>query len=561
MSGSDCIEQLLHSLKEEYQRLFQLYIEINKKKMIELTSEELITHKNTHICHICKHKIESGKNEKNGKVRDHCHLTGQYRGPANNNCNINYWRRSFILPIVFHNLKGYDSHLIIQKLTNEFQKVTCIPNNTEKYISFSLDRLRFIDSFSFMSCSLEKLVESTPKDKFILMRKHFNDIEEDKLQLLLQKGIYPYDYMDSFERLDETEFPSYSDFYSQLAKQDISMNDYQHGVNVYKQFNYRTLKDYHDLYLTTDVLLLADVFEQFRNISMESYSIDPAHYVSLPSFSWDAMLLFTQVEIQIFNDQQKDMYNFVEKSIRGGISMICNRYSKANNPGVEGYDKTKDQTHVLYLDANNLYGWAMSQYLPISDYEWVDPSHHDKLLNTIQSISDESEKGYIFQVDLEYPKELHDSHNDYPLASEKMQVTDEMLSDYSRSLKAKLGGSSSEVEKLILNLNNKTKYTVHYRNLKLYLQLGLKVSKVYKILQFKQKAWLSPYIKENTDRRSKAKSDFEKDFYKLMNNAVYGKTMENVRNRIDFELVTCNKDTNDDELEHTITRHSRRPRN
>ena len=198
----------------------------------------------------------------------------------------------------------------------------------------------------------------------------------------------------------------------------------------------------------------------------------------------------------------------IEKGIRGGVSTITKRHAEANNPYMKTYDSNSPNKYISYLDANNLYGWAMSQPLPTHGFKWMS---EEELKNWRSHSS-------VLEVDLEYPKELHDLHNDYPLAPERL----------------KIGG----IEKLIPNLYDKKNYVVHHKTLKQYESLGLKITKIHRGIKFEESAWLKPYIDLNTELRTKAKNDFEKDFFKLMNNSVFGKTMENIRNRVDIRLVT-----------------------
>ena len=200
------------------------------------------------------------------------------------------------------------------------------------------------------------------------------------------------------------------------------------------------------------------------------------------------------------------------------------------------YDKNAPSKYLMYLDANNLYGWAMSQYLPTGGFRWMT----EKQINNIDlaKYHENSREGLILEVDLEYPQKLHDLHNDYPIGPEKIKVTDDMLSGYSKKIAQKYKISTGLVHKLIPTLNDKKKYVLHYRNLQLYTDLGLKVTKVHRVLKFNQSPWLKQYIDFNTEKRKNAKNSFEKDFFKLMNNSVFGKTMENIRKRIDVRLVT-----------------------
>ena len=197
------------------------------------------------------------------------------------------------------------------------------------------------------------------------------------------------------------------------------------------------------------------------------------------------------------------------------------------------------QSYLMYLDANNLYGWAMSQYLPTGGFRWMTEKQIDKL--DLTKYKEDSNRGLILEVDLEYPKELHNLHNDYPLGPEKVKVTEDMLSGYCKRIADKYNISTGLVHKLIPTLKNKEKYVLHYRNLQLYTDLGLKVVKVHRALKFNQSAWLKQYIDFNTQKRINAKNAFEKDFFKLMNNSVFGKTMENLRKRVDVRLVTDEK--------------------
>ena len=203
------------------------------------------------------------------------------------------------------------------------------------------------------------------------------------------------------------------------------------------------------------------------------------------------------------------------------------------------YDIEKLISFINYLDANNLYGLAMSMKLPIGKLKWI------KKILTEQMIMDwheNEDNAYILEVDLEYPKELHDEHSDYPLAPENMNVKEEYLSEHQKELhRHYYNGKEARDEKqpkLILNLDDKQNYVIHIKALQYYLKKGLKLKKVHKGVKFQQRAWLKPWIDFNTGKRKEAKSDFEKDMFKLMNNAVYGKTMENVRNHMDFELVS-----------------------
>ncbi|XP_068689838.1 uncharacterized protein [Montipora foliosa] len=381
-----------------------------------------------------------------------------------------------------------------------------------------------------MSSSLDKLVSNLPKEALIYPSQKFKG---DKLGLMSQKGVYPYDFMDSFDKFNE-KLPPKEEFYSILNDEHISDDQYKHAQNVWNTFNLKNMGEYHDLYLKSDILLLADVFENFRKTCLQYYKLDPCHYFTSPGLSWDAMLKMTDIKLELMTDI--DMFQFIEKGMRGGTSYIANRYGKANNRYMKTYDEKAPSKYIMYLDANNLYGWAMSQYLPTGGFKWLAKNQIDKI--DLAQYKENSKKGLILEVDLAYPKELHDLHNDYPLAPEKVKVTENMLSEYCKNIAKKYKISTGLVHKLIPTLSNKEKYVLHYRNLQLYTDLGLKITKIHRVLKFNQSPLLKEYIDFNTQKRTNAKNAFEKDFFKLMNNSVFGKTMENIRKRVDVRLVT-----------------------
>ncbi|XP_068738185.1 uncharacterized protein [Montipora capricornis] len=314
-----------------------------------------------------------------------------------------------------------------------------------------------------MSSSLDRLVSNLPKESLKYTSQIF---ENEKLDLMSRKGVYPYDFMDSFGKFNE-KLPPKEEFYSILNDEHISDDQYKHAQNVWNTFNLKNMGEYHDLYLKSDILLLADVFENFRKTCLQYYKLDPCHYFTSPGLSWDAMLKMTNIKLELMTDI--DMFQFIEKGMRGGTSYIDNRYGKANNRYMKTYDEKAPSKYIMYLDANNLYGWAMSQYLPTGGFRWLAKNQIDKI--DLAKYKEDSNKGSILEVDLEYPKELHDLHNDYPLAPEKVKVKKDMLSNYCQEIADKFNVSTGLVHKLVPTLSNKEKYVLHYRNLQLYTDL------------------------------------------------------------------------------------------
>ena len=502
--GKIFVEKLEKEIKE-------IYLKFRFKKNMRITRKEEQDFQEATVCHICEDSLN------NDKVRDHCHLTGKYRGAAHSQCNLDYKLPKFY-PVIFHNLSGYDTHMFIKDLAETPGEINCISKTEEDYISFSKTivvdtfirdgkkieirrQIRFLDSFRFMQKGLSELAGNLTRHPNL--SRYF---EGEELELVKRKGVYPYDYMGCFERLAETSLPPIECWYSKLNDTNITADDYTHAHKVWDVFGIKTMRDYHDLYLKTDVLLLADVFEEFRNVCLDNYQLDPAWYYTSPGLAWDACLKMTRVNLELLHDQ--DMLLMVEKDIRGGVSMISTRYGKANNKYMKDHDPKFPSKHIIYLDANNLYGWAMSKELPTHGFKWM----------TKAQLKDWECLPCILEVDLEYPHERHDYHNDYPLAPEHIEI--------------------NGVEKLIPNLRKKEKYVVHYEALKLYEKHGLKITKIHRGITFQESAWLKKYIDMNTRLRTMSKNNFESDFFKLMNNSVFGKTIENIRKRTDIKLAT-----------------------
>ena len=259
----------------------------------------------------------------------------------------------------------------------------------------------------------------------------------NKFILLLRKGVYPYEYMDNWERFDETSLSNKESFYSNLNMENIEDIDYRHANNVFKRFKLKNLGEYHHLYVKSETLLLADVFENFRNTCLKVYELDPLHFLSLPGLAWQACLKKTNIKLELLTDY--DMLLIVEEGIRGGICHSIHRHTKASNNYMENYDKNEESSYIQYLDANNLYGWAMSQKLSVNGFKWVENNEINE--EFIKNYNENNNKGYILEVDVKYPKKLHDLHSDLPFLPKRMKI--------------------DKCKKLVCNLQNKknTLYT------------------------------------------------------------------------------------------------------
>lgn len=356
-------------------------------------------------------------------------------------CNLGFRICSFI-PVIFHGLRNFDGHIICQSIGEyeaQTKGITCIPQNMERYISFSLGDLRFLDSYQFLSSSLDALTENLKCTGGLANFKYFSSefTNREVANMLLRMNVYPYDYMDDESRFQETCLPSKENFYSEIKKSHISDEDYHHACNVFQRLNISNLGEYSDLYLKTDVLLLTDIFENFRNIAIRDYQLDPCHFYSAPGLSWAAMLLMTKVNLELITDM--DDLLLWERACRGGVSQISSRFAQANNPYLDDYDPSQAHAYIMHIDANNLYGWACQQPLPIGGFRRL--SEEEIASFDVLLVLDDSKKGYLIETSLSYPSNLHDDHNCFPLAPEKRSVADDELSPHAKWAWAELRGS------------------------------------------------------------------------------------------------------------------------
>ena len=542
----------------------------NTKKNIIMTDEDEEDYRNNNICRFCDKFIESDK------VRDHCHLTGKYRGPAHNKCNVNVTQKqSNFIPFIFHNFSNYDCHMFSKKLVDKKKdKVDfeIIPKTSEEYISVTYGYIRFIDSYRFLSSVLDSLVKSivdnsnkkmknlkkeiVDNDEILIivnkiveddktikdLRKDYHEeiknLEEalldymgendpkilktgfpDKWKYLTKKLAYPYEYFnctdDYHKPVDNLEK---KDFFSKLKNKCPDDEEIQRTMDIIKRFKIKNGKELTKIYLKSDVLLLACVFEKYIKISINEYKINPLYFVSLPGYTWQCGLKYTGMNLQTLQD--RDMILLLENNIRGGISSVMG----------DRYIKSDENKKILYIDANNLYGHSMSEPLPYDEIKFDNNVNLEDILNT----PDDSDVGYFTEIDLKYPDSIKFKTRNFPFAPVNKKINLDNFNDYMKEIRPDTYIQSS---KLICDWSDKKNYLIHYRMLKFYVRHGMIVDKVHEVISFKQSRWLEKYINFNTQKRNQAVNDFEKDFYKLLNNAFYGKTMENVRNHLKIKFV------------------------
>jgi len=322
-------------------------------------------------------------------------------------------------------------------------------------------------------------------------------------------------------------FPKHEDFYSSLKISNVSKEDYLFGKKCFEKFHCSNMVDYMIIYCMLDVLLLAECVMKFRQKIKDAFDLDMTNYISLPQLSFDCMLKDTKCQIELMNDPE--MLLMVESNIRGGLSYINTRYISV--------EESNDS--MVYVDANNLYSWAQSQKVPVSDYRWM----NDSEIRTIDwaKTDDYGEKGYILMVDLSVPERLHEKFSSFPLATESLNIFYEDLSPYSRDVLSLFDGETKAKRytstKLTGTFLDKKKYVCHYRNLKYYLQQGLVLTHVHKVIEFSQTDVVRPFIEKVTKMRSESTSDFDSDTYKKVCNSTFGKWLQDKRKNIEVKIA------------------------
>ena len=531
--GEDCVEHFMQFILK-VSAITLKYIKRNAKKM-NPTAEELERHRQATVCFICHREFE----EKNRKVLHHDHITSKVIGTLCNRCNLQVKFKNQ-LPMVCHNSVNFDHNIVIQSFDMEdVTSVRAIPKTTEKFLGLIVNnRCKFMDSCQFLKASLSSLVKNLRKmgiDKFKYTKKYFGCDEKVLEELILCKQVYPYDYMTGPEVYNETKLPAQEKFYDGLNQKPLSDKDYAHAQKVWDYFGFKTFRDFTRFYSITDALLLADVFENFRDTAFEAQNLDPLYKWSAPGYSWECAMYSSKVSLEYVKDFE--ILNMLEGAIRGGPTFVTERICTANseNLGADvAFDETKPRKHVMYNDLNALYSCCMTKKLPYKDFKMLTPEEVEAI--DIMSLDADADTSYIFEVDLDYPQHLHDSHDDLPLAVEKRAV---LPSDLSPT-QAKLVGLYEKVrtkplggEKLIMTLYPKKNYVTYLKTLQFYVRHGLLITKVHRGFSFTQGYVLKDYIESNIAKRRETSSALMSDLYKLLNNSLYGKTLQNSKNFMD----------------------------
>lgn len=490
----------------------------------------------------------------------------------------------------------------------------------EKISSCKINYLWLKDSMSLIPGSLESRVSVMHKEvknmddiesvknvfglTFKFFERWFSHLPPETIVEMTKKGEYWYDYMSHYSKMEEKEIPHDKWFNSPLKE----YNSYKYGYisantitqidtlwilmteeernkarcrrgrarYMYDILGCKNLGEYTDYYNIIDVVLEAQVIQNYRKMKYKQDGLDAVQYISAPGLSWAAGLKYTGVEFPLFTDKQIDMLTLVQSCIRGGISMGPYHRGEANNPYMKNYDKDKPTTWIISEDVNGLYAGCMREAVPIGGFRFCTPDEYDHtlqfLLEQARDIDDGTKDhfdengirgGGFVSVDLEYPDELHDLHNDYPCAPQRMEVPLDWVSEWTKTKISRYGltaddvGFTSKNEKLICTLFPKERFCCHYRELYRYYQLGLRVTKKHQILLFKEKECIRPYVERNAKLRKEAKTKTEELDNKQASNDFYGKTSENPEKHQRIHISTSENQTekliSDDFFKHAVS--------
>ncbi len=490
-------------------------------------------------CYLCNKTFEEGEK----KCLDHNHLTTKVRGVACNDCNLAFRVRknNWKLPVFVHNISRYDSKFLINAVKKRHGSVKITPGSMERFISFSVGDVIFLDSYLFLADSLENLAKDVLCDE-IDWRYVYDATGGDARLNKFVKGKlpFPYTYFDSIEKLKSKTIPTFKEFHDTLRDEDCTPEKYAVFEELWSILG--SFEAVHDFYLKLDVLLLTDIGEKFRNESIGNFSLDPSFYYSLPGYSWDAMLYYTKVELELLSDEQ--MYTFFEKSIRGGICQAVKRYSRACNPYLPDFQPSTPIDKIVYLlqlDANNLYALSLRQYLPHRDFKWVEEDRRSVVCDEefIKNLQPDADKGYAYEVSVHIPVELHETLSDLPPLPEKITIDSSMLSDFQNQCYPDT--EKQPAERLSVNLFDKSEYVMHYRTLQMCYALGLKITAFHRVIEFTQTPWMRTYIDLNTQKRTEAAKNENKflvSLHKAYNNYLFGRSIMNCRKFQNVRVVT-----------------------
>ena len=524
----------------------ELTTEILRKATIDInsmTSDDWKRIKSQTKCFVCHTEFNEEDSKKIHLHHDHSKTTNNIVARACNRCNMqmtNTQRQG--IPIFFHNGAKYDWKIILKGIGNFINKypnsnkdeIKPLALSSENFITFRWRDMIFLDSIKFMSNSLSEIVMTLTPEQMKLAKNLYrrNGITDDTMiEILSRKNVFPYIWFDSYDKLFATCLPGEEHFESK--------EDYEYAVKAWKILDCKTFKDYHDMYLLADVVLLGACFQAFRETVYDKYQSDPAYYIGLPGLSWSLAMKTCSKMIELLDNQED--YLVFQESLQGGIVQVCQRYAR----------KT-DKNLIHYFDANGLYATILERkQLP---YKLIDKKKYDLPYEGLQEFSErkieeltkKNEHCYFFIVDAEFQTEYMDRYpgiKDLPFFPQKITVNDKMKSDMQNKQPDKYKLKDNNVEKLAVTWDKTKNYLVHMELLLVALRNGYKLTGIHGYYKFEHDYIFADYIADNNNDKKQATvagNDFKRELSKLLSNIIYGKTIQNVLHHKDFDVIQFN---------------------
>ena len=512
--GEDSIEKLLDTLSDW---LFWCYNgkQLFRRLRISTQQREQLLNMTNVLCCICGKGVETP-----ARVIHHCHLSGTIFGVAHSHCNLRARSRNF-LPVFFHNLSRYDAHHILKQLKLKAHEELSPIAKTDDFYFFQHQNSCGLLQKAKRATREIAWIPSVPGQLSICLAKPGKSCEDTQgkwffntssffptfLIICLSNSHRKVSFPTAISTVPKNSKNRFLLIVTLGKRVSLAQMTLLHlTINMHwiftKSFGCRNLGDYHDIYLKTDVLLLADIFEKLRNVCLKVYTLDPSHFYSAPNLTWESILISTNVKLGLLQDV--DMLLFLERGIRGGINGLGElRHFTANNSHLNSFDPNEKTTFGTFFDVTSLYAGTMQKMMPLGNYKWNSVISFDPILGT----PEDSNLGYFVEVDLKYHQHLHHSHNGLPLAPEKLCIRSSWLSPFAKTF----GLKSNKTPKLVETLFDKKNYVCSYEKLKFHLNRGLVVDKLHRVCEFEQSKWLGVYTEKNTVMRKQAVNDFEKN--------------------------------------------------
>jgi DNA polymerase type B, organellar and viral len=549
-AGEDCVEHFFERMFVEEARIMAIRAAANNRLIV---TPEIVTQKETAThCYLCKKSFASHDHFGNPlvKVFDHDHMLpalpagNNFRGIACSSCNIKF-AVSKKIPVICHNGKGYDFKLLagkipLERLKIEKRELRLIGKSTEELIGFSIGNLEFKDSLQFAPESLSTLADLLHDDEFRILRSVYPD--EKQFRACRKKQFFPYNYLDKPDKLSSKPLlPPRSEFFNDLTQKNISETEYEElkvtltelGLDLTNDF----FESYVEMYVTLDCLLLCDVICNLRASVWENYHLEMLNFVSNPGLSEAACLKMTNTRLELLTDSE--MYLWFQTSCRGGIVQSPVRYSEANNSEMgDRFDASKPVKWISMVDIVNLYGSTMCQYPHgYGNFQWMtatelaefDISQYDEFGNV----------GYLLCTNWKIDPAKHDYFSTFCPFPQKMIITENMLSRYHKTMLSRYQQKLGKPERLVCTLQDQENYLMSATVAKFYKEeLGLHLVSVTGGIKYSQSRWLAPYIAMNTALRQSATSDFQRKYFKSLNNSLFGRTLMDTSRFRDFTLIS-----------------------